>query len=183
MLKRVLKVSEPEDEKPFEVIAANTRGKLAHALMETTANSDVSPEAFLKVSSEYFDRFILEHPPLVPQKVAAEREKFLDMMKTAYPMAPHRKVILKEEEIHCEHESGVKLHGFPDRVEELDDGTCLVVDFKAGRDIKHTPDDIDTCLQIVLYAYIMEQKGYKISGGEYRYIQRGRRYPAGMTTK
>lgn len=173
MLKRVLKVSEPEDEKPFEVIAANTRGKLAHALMETTANSDVSPEAFLKVSSEYFDRFILEHPPLVPQKVAAEREKFLDMMKTAYPMAPHRKVILKEEEIHCEHESGIKLHGFPDRVEELDDGTCLVVDFKAGRDIKHTPDDIDTCLQIVLYAYIMEQKGYKISGGEYRYIQRG----------
>lgn len=173
MLNRVLKVSSPDDDKPFEVIAANEQGTVAHVLMKTLANSDMSSETFLKLSGEYFDRFILEHPPLVPQKVAAEREKFLDMMKTAYPMAPRRKVLLKEEEIHCTHESGIKLHGFPDRVEELDDGTCLVVDFKAGRYIKHKQDDIDTCLQIVLYAYMMEQKGYKVSSGEYRYIQLG----------
>ena len=80
---------------------------------------------------------------------------------------------LKEENIHCVHESGVKIHGFPDRIEKLDDGSYLVVDFKSARTIGHVQDDIDTCLQIVIYAYLVEQKGFNISGGEFRYIRSG----------
>jgi CRISPR-associated protein Cas4 len=82
-------------------------------------------------------------------------------------------VVLEEKDICCTHESGVGIHGFPDRVEQLEDGTYLVVDFKSGRKIVHEQDDIDSCLQVVLYAYLMEKKGYKVSGGEYRYIRLG----------
>ena len=174
MLGRVLGIPEPDEDDPFQVIAPNESGTMAHALMETLGNSDMSRDDFLKLSGETFDRYILEHPPLVAQQADVERERFLDMMETAYRMDPHREVVLGEEEVHCVHESGVKIHGFPDRVEKLDDGSCLIVDFKSARSVGHEQDDIATCLQIVLYAYLMEQKGFRISGGEYRYIRLGK---------
>ena len=187
MLSNILGIPEPDDDKPFEVIAATESGTMAHALMEKLANSDMSLEEFLKLSGEYFDRFILQHPPLVAQNADAEREQFLDMMETAYGMDPHREVVLKEENIHCVHECGVKLHGYPDRVEKLNDGSYLVVDFKSARNVSHVQDDINKCLQIVIYAYLMEQKGYKVSGGEYRYIRLGEtvscKYDAEMKQK
>ncbi len=173
MLTYTLGIQAQDEKNPFEVIAANERGTLAHALMEKLANSDMRREAFLKLSGEYFDRFIAEHTPLVRQKVEEAREEFLDMMETAYNMELHREVVLKEEKLHCTHESGVKIHGYPDRVEKLDDGSYLVVDFKSASRVSHVEDDIETCLQIVIYAYLMEQKGYKISGGEFRYIDLG----------
>lgn len=173
MLGYILGIPEPDDDKPFEVIAANKSGTLAHTLMEQLANTDMSLEDFLTLSGEYFDRFIAEHPPLVAQNAEGEKEQFLDMMETAYNMDPHREVVLKEEDVSCVHESGVKIHGYPDRVEKLEDGSYLVVDFKSARSISHISDDLDTCLQIVIYAYLMEQKGYKVSGGEFRYIRLG----------
>ena len=102
------------------------------------------------------------------------RSEFLEMMETAYNGNPHRKVVLKEEDIQCEHPIGVKLHGFPDRVEMLDDGTCLIVDFKTKRKVEHVEDDFASCFQIVVYAYLMESLGYKVSGGEFRYLRLGR---------
>ena len=173
MLSRVMGIPEPDDDKPFEVIAANETGTMAHSLMEELANSDISKDDFLKMAREYFDRFVLQHPPLVAQNAVAEKEQFIDMMETAYNMDPHREVVLKEEDVQYKHESGINLHGYPDRVEKLKDGTYLIVDFKSGRTINHVEDDIDTCLQIVIYAYLMEKKGYKVSGGEYRYIRLG----------
>ena len=148
-------------------------GTLAHSLMEALGGTDMSREAFLSLSGEYFDRFLKEHPPLIAENVPAVKEQFLEMMETAYGMDPHREVALEEEDICCMHESGVKIHGFPDRVERLDDGTYLIVDFKSGRRIGHVQDDIGTCLQVIIYAYLMEQKGFAISGGEYRYIRLG----------
>ncbi|MCR5738209.1 MAG: PD-(D/E)XK nuclease family protein [Lachnospiraceae bacterium] len=173
MLGRVLGIPEPDDDKPFEVIAANETGTMAHLLLEELANSDISREDFLKMAGEYFDRFLKQHPPLVKQNAEAEKEMFIDMMDTAYDMDPHREVILKEEDVQFKHESGVNLHGFPDRVEKDESGNYVIVDFKSGRNVKHVENDIDTCLQIVIYAYLMEQKGYHVSGGEYRYIRLG----------
>jgi ATP-dependent helicase/DNAse subunit B len=173
MLGYILGIPEPEDNKPFEIISAKANGTLAHSLMEQLANSDMSQEDFVKLSGEYFDRFIAQNPPLIMESVEAVRNQFLEMMETAYEMDPHREVILKEENIHFQHESGVKIHGLPDRVEKLDDGRYLIVDFKSGRRIGHVKDDIDTCLQVVIYAYLMEKQGLDIAGGVFRYIRLG----------
>ncbi len=173
MLSVVLGIQKPDEDKPFDAISPKDRGTLAHLLMEKLGNSNMSLEEFLNLSGEYFDRFMEVHPPLVMQNAKTERESFLEMMETAYNMDPHREVVLKEEIISCVHETGVKLHGFPDRVEKLDDGAYLIVDFKSGSSIGHVQDDIDTCLQVVIYAYLMEQKGFKVSGGEYRYLRLG----------
>ena len=128
----------------------------------------------VKIAREYFERYIDEHPPLIPKNVENKRHQFLEMMELAFDKDPHREVVLKEEDIHCTHEtSGIKIHGFPDRVEKLDDGTCLIVDYKTGNKLKHIPNDEYTCLQVLIYAYLMEQKGYKVSKCEYRYIRLG----------
>lgn len=173
MLQYVLGLNQLDDYDPFAVISAADRGTLAHSVMEQLANSTMTLEEFLKVAGEFFDRYIAEHPVLMPEKIPAERRLFMDMMEIAYNRDPHRKVVLKEKDIECTHETGVKLHGFPDRIEMLDDGTYLVVDYKTGGEVKHKEDDINTCLQVVIYAYLMEHMGYKISGCEYRYIRIG----------
>ena len=173
MLGYILGIPEPEDYDPFVVMNAMDTGTLAHSLMEKLGGTDMDMETFLSLSEAFFDRFIWEHPPLIAESVPPVKEQFLEMMETAYGMDPHREVALEEEDISCTHESGVKIHGFPDRVEKLEDGTYLVVDFKSGRTVAHVQDDIGTCLQIIIYAYLMEQRGFKISGGEYRYIRLG----------
>ena len=173
MIGYILGIPEPDENDAFDVISPRDSGIMAHSLMEQLADNDLSCEDFLKLSGEFFDRYIAEHPPLIPDKVDAEKDSFLEMLENAYKTDPHRKVILKEEDIHCTHSSGVKLHGFPDRVEKLEDGSLLIVDFKTGRTVNHEKDDINSCLQVVIYAYLMESKGYKVSGGEFRYIKAG----------
>ncbi|MBP3278772.1 MAG: PD-(D/E)XK nuclease family protein [Butyrivibrio sp.] len=173
LLSYILGIPEPEDDDPFEVISAAESGTRAHSLMEELGNSTITLDEFKEMASSSFDSYISENPPLINGKVAAVKDQFIEMMETAYEMDPHREVVLEEEDIHCVHETGVKIHGFPDRVEKLDDGTYLIVDFKTGRKLSHVQDDIATCLQILIYAYLMEQKGFKISGGEFRYLRLG----------
>ena len=174
MLSQILGIPDEDETDPFEVLSARDIGTLAHTLMEHLADDNPSLPEFLSLSSEFFDRTLDEHPPLIPDKIDAVRNEFLEMMETAYNGDSHRKVVLKEEDIHCVHPTGVKLHGFPDRVEMLDDGTCLIVDFKTKRKVEHAEDDFATCFQIIVYAYLMESLGYKVSGGEFRYIRLGR---------
>ena len=174
MLSQILGIPEPDDNNPFEVMSAKDVGTIAHSLMEHLSdNYDMTLAEFLDLSREFFDRTLDEHPPLIPDKVEAVRMEFLEMMENAFNDDPHRKVVLKEEDIQCEHSTGIKLHGFPDRVEMLDDGTCLIVDFKTKRKIEHVEDDFSSCFQIIVYAYLMESLGYKVSGGEFRYIRLG----------
>lgn len=187
MLNYVLNIPEPDDDDPFVVIDAKDVGTLAHSLMEQLAENSMSLEGFLKLSGEFFDRYIAQHPPMVPEKVPEEKADFLEMMETAYNGDPHRKIVLAEKDIECLHSTGVKIHGLPDRVEMLEDGTCLIVDFKTGHRLKHKPDDFATCFQVIVYAYLMESMGYKVSGTEFRYLRLGRtvkcRYDDEMKSK
>lgn len=173
MMVYFMNIPEAEATDPFDVISPIAAGNLAHTLMERLANSDMGKDEFLGMAGEYFDRFVTMNPPLISDKADEAKTEFLDMMEKAYEGDSHREVVLKEEDVHCVHESGVKLYGLPDRVEKLDDGTYLIVDFKSGRNVKHVQDDINTCLQVVIYAYMMEKQGMRVSGGEFRYLRTG----------
>ena len=173
MMVYLLNIPEPEETNPFDIITPMAAGVLAHSLMERLANSDMSRDEFLRISEEYFDRYIVENPPIILENVPEVKADFIDMMESAYDKDFHREVVLKEEDIYCDHPSGIRIHGYPDRVEKLDDGTYVIVDFKTGRNVKHKKDDINTCLQVVLYAYLMEQQGLKVSRGEFRYLRTG----------
>jgi len=175
MLSYILRIAEPQEKGQFEVITAAMRGTLAHSLIEALANSAMSKEEFLELTKQYFRRYIALNPPLLGQSVDATLAELLEMMGTAYDMDPHRKVVLAEKELYCEDVCGVGVgaHGYPDCVEELEDGRLLIVDYKTGSEIKHIQDDIHSCLQVVIYAYLMEQEGHQVAGGEFRYLRLG----------
>lgn len=170
-LKRILGIEEPESDDPFEVIHASDEGTLAHELMERLGTEHPDKDAFLKIAGAAFDRFLLARPPVHTDDGERQKQRFLRMMRNAYEMDPGRDITLSEEEVTVKHPSGVTLHGIPDRVEKREDGRYLIVDFKTGRRLKHIQDDVSTCLQVLIYAYMMEQSGLDIAGCEYRYIR------------
>ena len=172
-LRYLLNIPEPEENDPFAVIPANDFGTLAHTMMEKLNNSAIDRKTFLDLSEAEFNRYIKENPPVIQSYIPKEKEGFLDTMANAYDMNPRREVILCEEEINETHESGVKIHGLPDCVERKEDGKCLIADYKTGRRIRHEKDNADTCLQVLIYAYMMEKQGVPIDGCEYRYLRLG----------
>ena len=173
-LTKVLWLPEDEPDDPFMVLSAADIGTLAHAMMEELAAKDMPKADFLKLSEKAFNDFLVGRPPIHEDDADKERKEFLKMMDSAYDQDPHNEVISAEEEYTYDHPSGVKLHGFPDRVEKDKDGNLIIADFKSGRTITHIKNDIDTCFQVVVYAWLLEQAGTDISRCDYRYLRKNR---------
>lgn len=172
-LTKILGVREAEPDDPFTVIDPATTGTLAHSLMEELAHSPCDREAFLQRASAAFDRFLLSRPPLHINSADKEKTIFCKMMENAYDMDPKNEVLASEQEQIFRHDSGILLKGYPDRVEKTPEGEYIIADYKTGRMVKHTANDIDSCLQVVIYAYLSERRGVPISRCEYRYLRDG----------
>lgn len=171
MLTNLLGIREQERDDPFTVIDPSATGTLAHSLMEGLARNPWDRSAFLQKADEAFDRFLLERPPIHRDSAAAEKLAFRKMMANAYDMDPKNQVLASEEDQRLRHSCGILLRGIPDRVEKNDAGEYIIADYKTGRRVRHQPHDIDTCLQVVLYAYLLEQRGVPICRCEYRYLR------------
>ena len=186
-LTRILRIEEPEPDDPFEVINAKEVGTMAHRLMEQLGSERPDKTAFLKQAGVAFDRWLISRPPVHEDDGERERQQFLRMMKNAFEQDPGRTVVSSEERKHVTHPLGIRLQGIPDRVERMQDGSGLIVDFKTGRRVTHKQDDIETCLQVLIYAYMTEQEGIPVSGCEYRYLRNKKtvtcRYDAEMKKK
>ena len=164
-------LDEPYNSNDFEVISPIDKGNLAHRLMEILADDpDISSEDFRMISGKLFDAFISQNAVVLTDSTDDARTDFIEMMEKAYNSDPHNKVIRSEETIECRHESGIRTEGRTDRLEQTNDGSYLLVDYKSGSKLKHEKDDIESCLQVVLYAYILEKNGYKVKECQYRYI-------------
>ncbi len=170
-LSNVLGIKEPETDDPFEVINAKDNGSLAHSLMMELGERHSAKDVFLKHAEKAFDDFLIQRPPVHSDDAVRQKKQFLRMMEKAWEQDPGRDILLSEEKKYAEHPSGVRLYGIPDRVEKTEDGKYLIVDFKTGRRISHQQDDITTCLQVLIYAFMMEQEGLEIAGCEYRYLR------------
>lgn len=172
-LTNILGIQEQEQDDPFTVIDPAATGSLAHSLMEMLARDPCDKDTFLRRASDAFDRFLLSRPPIHSDSAAREKVAFCKMMENAYEQDPKNEVLSSEEKQTFRHSCGVLLHGYPDRVEKTAEGAYIIADYKTGRRVKHIANDIDTCLQVVIYAYFMEQQGLPISSCEYRYLRDG----------
>ena len=145
-------------------------------MMEKLASEKMSKGDFTDVAGKAFDAFLLGRPPMHEEEAKRSRKDFLKMMETAYDMelGTGNEVLSAEEEVTFEHPAGVKLHGYPDRVEKDRDGNYIIADFKTKYRVDHVENDINTCLQVVIYAWLCEQKGLDITRCDYRYIRKNR---------
>ena len=167
-----IKVSETDD--PFEVFSAAVTGTLAHTMMEKLAAGNYSKNDFLEASSRAFDEALQMRPPVHTSDADALKKDFLKMMETSFDADPCNTVLSAEEEYTFDHPSGIRIHGYPDRVEQSADGRYLIADFKTKHTIEHVQDDFSTCMQVIVYAWLCEQAGIDISACEYRYLRKKR---------
>ncbi|MBR0385937.1 MAG: PD-(D/E)XK nuclease family protein, partial [Erysipelotrichaceae bacterium] len=175
-LTRILGIEEPDPDDPFEVINARDMGTLVHSAMEYLAEKkEISVKDFLSYASDLFDSYLKTRTALSEDSIKAARKEFLNMVESGWRYDPRNDVVAAEERFSVMHrESGIGLYGLPDRVEVDKNGEYLIADFKTKRRIEHIPDDIDTCLQVVLYAYMMSNhphNKYPISYCAYRYLR------------
>ncbi len=171
-LERILRLENIQPDDPYQILPATDTGTLAHALMEVIGEEPgITKEEFLERTSAAFDRVLTGRPALSEESAVQFKEEFLEMMDQAYDQDPKRGAVSAEEETHHTYPNGIKLKGYPDRVEALDNGRDIIVDFKTKRKVEHRTDDIDSCLQVVVYAWLCAEEGMPISYAEYRYTR------------
>lgn len=171
----VLKVPQIEDTDPFEVLNAAEIGIIAHEMMKYLSKNNVDKNNFLDLCNNSFNDFLKNKPALIQSKSDNERNDFINMMSSAYDFNASigNKSILYESNIDAVHEpTGIKLHGFPDRIEN-DGKHNIVVDFKTGREVRHNNNDPVSCLQVLIYAFLCEKNNldWKIAKGQFRYLR------------
>lgn len=173
-LKRILNIAEDEEDNPYQVIDDKNIGNLYHEAMEQLANKKMKHQKmdekeFKELCEKIFDNYLLTRPALYMDAKENEKDEFVEMCLTGYKQEKDNDVI-DAEEIQFSEYDGIKLGGKPDRIEKDKDGKYLIADFKTGRNLKHDSEDITSCLQILLYAYMSEKgKGINIDYCEYRY--------------
>lgn len=172
-LTKILGAKQLEEDDPFVVIDHLKLGTLAHELMKGLADSYCDKDTFLQRADAAFDMFLKRRPPIHQDAAAKEKKVFLNMMKIAHEEDPGNEVVFSEEKKNCVHSTGILLEGYPDRVEKIGEDEYIIADYKTGKKIDHEENDIDTCLQAVIYAYMLEQQGMHITECQYRYLRSG----------
>lgn len=155
-----------EPDNPLETISAADFGTLAHSAMEDLA------AGLGETAEKLFDEFMKTRPAINSKRAEIAKREFLDMMNIAYKTDARNEVLMAEEELEADC-YGVRIYGRPDRIEKGSNGQIIIVDFKTGKAIRHEENDINTCLQAVLYAYMAEQAGYNVDHCEFRYLRSG----------
>ena len=175
-LKRILGIPEPEENDPFEIISAIDLGLLAHTMMERLGKKGIDnfPEAdFIQEAEEEFKYYLKSKPPVNEKGADRELNIFLKMMKNGYEIEAEKRnsIAVAEGEMRAVHPTGIKLFGRADRIEKTSHDTHIIADFKTGRKIRHAKDDIKSCLQAVIYAFLAEENGMDVEACEYRYLR------------
>lgn len=171
----LLGIEEPDPDDPFEVIDARDMGTLVHSAMEYLANKNISENEFVAYAGQLFDEFTKKRVPINEETAKRSRHEFMNMIRNGYRNDPHNKLLAAEDRFYVRHpESGITIYGYPDRVEVDRDGKYLIADFKTKKKYEHVENDIDTCIQVILYAYMMSHRkdgGLPISYCSYRYLR------------
>ena len=161
----VLGIEQENDTDIYEIIPANDLGTLAHELMENFS-LEMSKEEFLKLSEKKFKEYLVMHPSENPQGEDEKLNEFLFMMSNGYDMEKkeNQPSVLREEDLLAIHEpTQLRIHGFPDKVVKLSDGTYRVEDYKTGNNVKHDVDKPETMIQGAHYAYLLEHGKNKLN--------------------
>lgn len=171
-LAHILKIQIPDTDDIFTVISPLDLGNLVHKLLEIDAKEHFSPKELYKLAEDSFDRFIAGRPPVNEHRCKEIRSQFLEMVLNGQAMSAKNNIIEPEMKIEPVEIGGIMLRGKLDRLEQLPSGEYIIADFKTGSRITHKEDDIESCLQVLLYAAMLKKaKNITVSRGEYRYLR------------
>ena len=174
-LAKILGIEEPSDNDPFVLIPDNDEGTLIHECMEDYGdNPSWSKETFMENAEYKFNKYFKKRNPVHTKNMEKIKNDFLKMAETGYKNNPGNKVVASEANLgpYIDPITGLTFGGIVDRIEELENGKYQIIDYKTYKSVKNHDNDVDTCFQVLLYAYIYENQNNKeVESCEYRYLR------------
>ena len=169
--KNVMHIAQPETDNVFEVISPREFGNLVHEAMEFLSQNGSDEDAFIENAKQIFARYLTERPPMNKADADKMRADYLSTVKNGFYRAADIRITTSEKGIEMQYDCGITVHGRPDAISEMSDGTFRVIDYKTGRTQKHQDNDAVSCIQVMLYTDMLQRLGKKVSIGEYWYLR------------
>lgn len=178
---KIMGMKEPEQDDVFQVISPFTFGNLAHEAMAYLCGRQPDKEELLENAEQIFDRFLKERPPMNPNDAEQYRLDFMQAVENGFDGMEGLRIEEAEAEISAKYECGLTVSGRLDALAKLPDGTYRVIDYKSGKKISHTENDLYACIQVMLYTDMLNRSGKQVQSGEYRYLRSGKTIPCNYT--
>ena len=167
----VLGIPEPEEYDPFLLVEHSEKGIVFHDLMKMNADCRMTEDEIREKAGIMWDKMIGGLAPFNADEAAKGRTEFIEMAEYGHFSDKDNTVKMAEEKLEYTHPSGITVSGKLDRLETTPTGANIIADFKTGKSRDYSNDDFDSCVQVILYAYMLKQKGIDVSRGEYRFVK------------
>ena len=156
ILNSLLDSNVEREEDPYVIIDDNYKGTLIHELFEGFDKNKISKKEMLNKADKKFDIFLEMKPPLIETKVNHIRQEFVDLVAKLYDLCSDNIHVLSEVTIDKTNVYGLYFGGQFDRIEKTRDGKYILIDYKTGKRVKHKDNDPISCVQGLIYAYLIE---------------------------
>ncbi len=165
---------------PFNIIPPNVKGTLVHKFVEGFNKNKISEDDFIKNGIKELEKFFEIKPLIIEDSKNKIIEDFKTELTNLYNLEKSdRECVEYEKTIDDVVISGIKFKGTFDRIEKTKNGDYILVDYKTGRDVTHKENDVESCLQGLIYSYMIlhtnnekiKSKGIRIKRIEFRYTK------------
>ena len=167
----ILRLREKDEDDPLTVIDAREKGTLFHTLMEMNANERMDKNTLLNTAGELWDDYMKKRPPVNITIAESLRREFLEMAENGYLSDSENEVMHCEYGMEFTHPTGITIIGKADRIEKTPDGKIIVADFKTGSSTGYKPNDFNSCIQTLLYAYMLNKQKIHAENSQYRFVK------------
>lgn len=171
-LRSLLKIKELEEDDVFNPLPANNEGTLIHSCLEDLVNNPkMTFDEFMSNADKKIEDFFKTRKPVHTETINIIKNRYLTIVKAGYEKGLEESEAEFKVKPYKDKESNISIYGTIDRIDKKDN-KYKIIDYKTGKNVKHEEDDVITCFQVLLYAYILEKEyGKEIEGCEYKYLR------------
>lgn len=157
----------------YTVMPSKEKGNIIHKIMERFQKNKVNRDDFINKAKEEYDNYLLKRPAVLKSQIEIDKDRFITDVENMYDMDPGNTFVASEV-LMMGSIGKIKFKGKFDRLEVTKDNKYIIVDYKTGNSMQHISNNVISCIQGLIYAYLVELNGIKgkkikVSRVEFRY--------------
>lgn len=165
LIKRILKVDDPEDYDVFKKFENMDLGNMFHDVMKFANDKSKVLQDVLEYAEQIFNATCAMRNPILQYELAKEKEDFMRIVEIGFNYLSKKQEGVAEKMIEKDiaiNSDTLHFKGKPDLV--TDDA---IIDYKAKRKLSHVENDKLSCIQALIYALVNAER--PITHVEYYY--------------